>query len=168
MRQNNRTSKYRRWTKLLIIADNDTHLIGSALVSAGPSTDCHQLKDALEMAIDNMTVKCLLADSGFDSEYNHRICREQFGIDSTVIAVNDRNLKYGRTSGFYRRKMKKHFSRAKYRQRWQIESIFSRFKRRLGYHLTTRTDSSRTMECYLRVLTYNLMILYLLFKRAFC
>jgi len=167
MRQGGRTGKYRRWTKLLVVADNDTHLIGSALVSAGPSTDCHQLEDVLEMAIGNMPVRSLLADSGFDSEYNHRICREQFGINSTVIAVNDRNLKYGRTGGFYRSKMKRHFPKAKYRQRWQIESVFSRFKRRLGYHLTARRDSSRTVECYLRVLTYNLMILYLLFKKSF-
>lgn len=166
MRQNCRTGKYRRWTKLLIVVDNDTHLIGSATVSAGPSTDCHQLQEVLEMAVGHIPVKSLLADSGFDSEYNHRICRQQFGISSTVIAVNDRNLKYGQTGGFFRRRMKKNFPKVKYRQRWQIESVFSRFKRRLGYHLTARKDSSRTMECYLRVLTYNLMILYLLFKRA--
>lgn len=167
MRQNSRTSRYRRWTKLLIVADNDTHLIGSAAVSVGPSTDCHQLQDVVGMAVDNMPVKSLLADSGFDSEYNHRICREQFGIGSTVIAVNDRNLKYGKIGGFFRRKMKRYFPKVKYRQRWQIESVFSRFKRRLGYHLTARKDSSRTLECYLRVLTYNMMILYLLFTKSF-
>lgn len=167
MRQNCRTAKYRRWTKLLIVVDNDTHLIGSAAVSIGPSTDCHQLPEVLAMAVGHMPIKSLLADSGFDSEYNHRICREQFGISSTMIPVNDRNLKYGQTGGFFRRRMKKNFPKVKYGQRWQIESVFSRFKRRLGYHLTARRESSRTMECYLRVLTYNLMILYLLFKKSF-
>lgn len=165
MRQNNRTNKYRRWTKLMVIIDNDNHLIGSATVNKGPSTDCHELKEALETAIDNMPVKGLLADSGFDSEYNHQLCREQLGIDS-IIALNDRNLKYGKTGGFYRRKMKQHFPYKKYRQRWQVESVFSRLKRRLGAYLTARQELSRIAECYLRVLTYDLMILYLLFKRA--
>jgi hypothetical protein len=165
MRRNSRTDKYRRWTKLLIIIDNFNHLIGSATVSKGPSTDCHQLKESLEMAVDNIPVKNLLADSGFDSEYNHQLCREQLGINS-IIPVNDRNLKYGQTRGFFRRKMKLHFANKKYRQRWQVESVFSRLKRRLGAYLTARQDWSRTAECYLRVLTYDLMILYLLFKRA--
>ena len=166
MRQNGRTGKYRRWTKMLVIIDNDNHLIGSATISKGPSTDCHELKEALEMAVDNMPVKSLLADSGFDSEYNHQLCREQFGINST-IAVNDRNLKYGKTGGFFRKKMKRRFPNKKYRQRWQVESVFSRFKRRLGAYLTARKELSRTVECYLRVLTYDLMILYLLFKKSY-
>jgi transposase len=165
MRQNNRTAKYRRWTKLLVIIDNDNHLIGSATVNKGPSTDCHQLKEALEIAVDNMPVKSLLADSGFDSESNHRLCRQQLGINST-IAVNERNLKYGKIGGFFRKAMKRRFPNKKYRQRWQVESVFSRFKRRLGSYLTARTELSRTVECYLRVLTYDLMILYLLFKKS--
>lgn len=164
-RQNCRTSKYREWIKLLIIINNDNHLIGSAKIGKGPSTDCHELKEALEIAVENMPIKGLLADSGFDAEYNHQLCREQYNINS-IIPVNDRNLKYGKTGGYYRRKMKQHFPNKKYGQRWQVESVFSRFKRRLGAYLTARKELSRIVECYLRVLTYDLMILYLLFKRA--
>jgi hypothetical protein len=53
------------------------------------------------------------------------------------------------------------------RQFFKIESIFSRFKRRPGYALTARSSKTRTVECLLRVLTYNLMIFYLLFKKSF-
>jgi len=152
-RQGRKTRKYRRWTKLTAVCENKSYLIASAVVSSGPGTDCHYLEPAVRQAIKHVPIATLLADSGFDAEYNHRLCRDKFGIRSTVIKVNDRNLKYNRTKGFFRRKMKERFPAKKYRQRWQIEAVFSRFKRRLGNALTARTDISRTAECLLRVLT---------------
>jgi len=166
MRQNGCSRRYRRWTKLTIVCHNKTHLIAGALVSKGPSTDCHNLAPAVEQALDNMSIDTLLADCGYDSESNHRLCRDHFGINRPVIAVNLRNLKYGSMTGHFRRLMKSRFPKKKYRQRWQVESIFSRFKRRLGYALRARTDESRQAECFLRVLTYNLMVVLLTLKRA--
>lgn len=165
-RKGRRTDKYRRWTKLTAVCENRSHLIAAALVSVGPSTDCHYLKPALEQAIRYLSIGTLLADSGYDAEYNHRLCRDQFGIRSTVIQVNDRGLRYGRMSGQHRRRMKQRFPAASFRKRWQIESVFSRLKRRLGNALTARTDESRTAECLLKVLTYNLMIVLCTLKRA--
>ena len=66
----------------------------------------------------------------------------------------------------YRNQVKKRFPKRKYRQRWQVESVFSRMKRRLGYALRARDEQARKAECLFRVLTYNLMILYLLFKMS--
>jgi transposase len=37
--------------------------------------------------------------------------------------------------------------------------MFSRHKRRLGSVLHARSDVARERECYLRVLTHNLMLL---------
>jgi len=165
-RQGRRTGKYRRWTKLTAVCDNQSHLIASAVVSIGPSNDCNYLKPAVAQAVLHVAINTLLADSGYDAEYNHRLCRKQFGIRSTVIQVNDRNLKYGSTSGRHRRRMKQRFPAASYRKRWQIESVFSRFKRRLGNALTARTNESRTCECLLRVLTYNLMIVLFTFPKS--
>ena len=122
---------------------------------------------SVEKALEHIAIRTLLADSGFDAEYNHKLCRDKFKILSTVIKVNDRNLKYSRTKGFFRRKMKERFPAKKYRQRWQIESVFSRFKRRLGNALTARTENSRTAECLLRVLTYNLMVVLLTFQKSY-
>ena len=165
-RQGRRTGKYRRWTKLTAVCENQSHLIASAVVSAGPSTDCHYLEPAVAQAVKHIAIDTLLADSGYDAEYNHQLCREEFGIRSTVIQVNDRNLKYGRTGGQHRRRMKQRFPASNYRKRWHIESVFSRFKRRLGNALTARKDESRTSECLLRVLTYNLMIVLFTFRKS--
>jgi hypothetical protein len=115
-----------------------------------------------------MQIETLLADSGFDSEENHRFCRNEASIRAAVIEINARNLKYGKIGGFYRRLMWRNFPRKKFRQRWQVESVFSRFKRRLGYALRARTDNSRSSECLLRVPTYNLMVVLLTFKSAIC
>jgi transposase len=101
----------------------------------------------------------LLGDAAFDSEENHRLCREDLGVRSTVIPLNRRNSgrKWPKTR--YRRQMKKRFHKRKYGQRWQAESAFSRHKRRLGSALRGRSDTARQRECYLRVLTHNIMLL---------
>lgn len=121
----------------------------------------------------NLEIDRLLADSGYDSEPNHRMAREGLGIRSTVIYLNRRGRrpasqrKYsgrrrGRPrmpKGRYRRQMAKRFHRRKYGQRWQVESVISRVKRRLGSALHGRSDTARERESDLRVLTHNLMIL---------
>jgi hypothetical protein len=55
--------------------------------------------------------------------------------------------------------MKKRFPRPKAGQRWQAEGAFSRHKRLLGSALRGRSEPARERECYLRVLTHDLMIL---------
>lgn len=167
MRQNRRSKRYRKWMKLTIVNQNDNHLIAGASVSIGPSTDSHYLPDAVGQAVENISIDTLLGDSGFDSESNHQICHEKLGISKTVIAINDRGRKYNPITGFWRKQMHWHFPRKIYGQRWQAESVFSRFKRRLGYALRARTTESRTVECLLRVVTYNLMVVLLTFIKSY-
>ena len=166
VRQGKRTRKYRRWTKLTIVCEHNNHLIVGASVSVGPNNDAPWLPKTVRQAVDHIPIYRLLADSGYDSEKNHHYCRNELGIASTVIAVNDRYYKGGPLRGRYRRQMKKRFPKVKYRQRWQVESVFSRFKRRLGYALRSQSDVARKTECLVRVLTYNLMILYLFFLKS--
>jgi len=101
----------------------------------------------------------LLGDAAYDAEHNHRLCREELKIRSTVIPLNRRNgRKWPRSR--YRRQMKVRFFRRVYGQRWQVESSFSRHKRRLGSALRSRRWCNQKKECLLRVLTHNLMILW--------
>src|SRR5262249_20144215 len=109
----------------------------------------------------------VLADGAFDSEENHRYGREDLGVRSTVIPLNRRNQGRRRPKTRYRRQMvrrvrkkpKGRRHRRVYGQRWQGESAFSRHKRLLGSALGGRSDASRERECYLRVLTHNIMLL---------
>jgi hypothetical protein len=164
MRQGKRTNQYRRWTQLTVVADNGTHLIAAAGVSLGPSNDASLLPEPVRDAMEHIPIKRLLADAGYDSEKNHAFCRKELEIPSTIIAVNERNLKYSQVKGRYRGQMSRRFPKRKFRNRWQIESVFSRFKRKLGYALRAVTEQSRKTECFARVLTYNLMVVLLTCK----
>lgn len=147
--------------------DTNSHLLTGATVSLGPANDAPQFRPAMAQASLGVTYGRVLADAAFDSEESHRYCRVDLGVRSTVIPINRRNQgrKWPKTR--YRRQMVRRFrkkpkgSRHKrvYGQRWQAESAFSRHKRVLGSALRGQSDESRKRECYLRVLTHNLMLL---------
>jgi transposase len=113
----------------------------------------------LDEAIRHARSDRVLADKAYDAEHNHATAREDCFVRSTVIPVNrrGRGRKWPLTK--YRRQMRRRFHRRKYRQRWQAESCFSRHKRLLGAALRGRSFPAWERECYLRVVTHNLMLL---------
>ncbi|MEN6450887.1 MAG: transposase, partial [Thermoguttaceae bacterium] len=62
-------------------------------------------------------------------------------------------------NGRYRRLMQTRFDQARYGQRWQVETVVSMIKRRLGSATSGRTYWSRRRDMMLMVLTHNIMIL---------
>jgi len=157
-----RESFYRRhWPKLTIVCEIKTHLIAGCIVTRGPSMDFPNLQKVIEQAEKYVHFDQVLADAGYDSEFNHEFCREKLNIRSTIIAYNPRRTTK-LPSAKYRREMATEFEHSAYGQRWQVESVFSRHKRLLGSALRNRNAESRERECLLRVLTHNLMII----KRA--
>jgi transposase len=157
----------RLWTKLTVVCDTRSHFLTAATVSLGPANDSPQFRPAMTQASLGVTWDRVLADAAFDSEENHRLGRQGLGVRSTVIPLNRRNRGRKWPATRYRRQMVKRFrqkpkgSRHKrvYGQRWQVESAFSRHKRLLGSALGGKSDESRKRECYLRVLTHDLMLL---------
>jgi len=157
----------RLWTKLTVVCDTNSHLFVGATVSRGPANDAPQFRPALAQASRAARYDRVLADAAFDSEESHRYCREDLGIRSTVIPLNRRGRGRRWPQTRYRRQMVRRFRRRPrgsrhrrvYGQRWQAESAFSRHKRLLGAALRAKSEASRERECYLRVLTHNLMIL---------
>jgi transposase len=146
------------WPKVTAVCDTKTHLFAGCIVTRGPSNDSPQFEPALIQASKFVQFDLLLADAAYDGEHNHQLCREKLGITETIIPLNKRRSRKWPKSK-YRRQMKKHFDKELYNQRWQIESAFSRNKRLLGSALKARTEQSRERECFLRILTHNLMII---------
>src|SRR5262249_34439942 len=101
----------------------------------------------------------VLADAAYDGEHNHRLCREDWQLRSTVNPINRRGngRKWPRSK--YRRPMTRRFPRRVDGQRGQVASAFRRHKRRLGAALRSRLDAARQRECFLRVLTHTVMLL---------
>jgi transposase len=158
-RDGNRRYRNRRYPKLTIVCHTHSHLIASALATLGPSYDFQQFEEAMLKAHWNLEIDRLLADSGYDSEPDHRMAREGLGIRSTVIQLNPRRWGRRWPKQRYRRQMRRRFHRRKYGQRWQAESVISRLKRRLGAGLRSRSDEARARESNMKVFTHNLMIL---------
>jgi hypothetical protein len=157
-RDGNKRYRYSRHPKLTLVCHTHSHLIASALTTLGPSYDAPLLEPALLEASWNLDIDRLLADSAYDSEPNHRLARQGLGIRSTVIALNRRGTRRWPQQR-YRRQMARRFHCRKYRQRAQVESVISRFKRRLGSALRARSDQTRERENNVKVFTHNLMIL---------
>jgi hypothetical protein len=164
-RDGNRRYRKRKFPKLTLVCHTQSHLIAAALASIGPSYDVKLFTPVIQKIVGHLRVDRLLADAGYDSESNHCIARQALGIRSTIIALNRRGRrKYRRgrrplPKGKYRRQMARRFFKRKYGQRWQVESVISRLKRRLGARLSGRSDASRQEQSDLRILTHNLMLL---------
>lgn len=148
-----------KWPKLTLVALTHTHLITGMSVTEGPSQDAPLLSPVLRRAVRNLPLDRLLADAGYDAEHNHVTARKELHIRSTVIRINPRRAKRRWPPTKYRRQMRRRFQRRVYGQRWQIESVISRNKRKLGWQLRTRSAQSQERDCQLQILTHNLLIL---------
>ena len=129
------------------------------MVVRGPSNDHPQFAPTMRQAVGNVRLARLLADTAYDSERNHVLCRKKLGIRTTAIPINRRNTGRCWPKSRYRRLMKRRFPKRIYGHRWQVESVISRHKRRLDSALRARNYAAQKRECLLRVLTHDLMIL---------
>lgn len=166
VRQRGRRSRQRHWPKLTAVVDTRTHLFLAASIARGPTQDAPHLIPVVRQAAARAPIDTALADAAYDSEDNHATARRELGIRSTVIALNWRgSRRWPQTK--YRRQMVRRFhkkprgSRSKrvYGQRWQIESVFSRNKRRLGASVASVRWPNQCNEILLKVLTHNIMLL---------
>jgi hypothetical protein len=153
------TVAYSRYAKLEAAFDCNSHLLLAALVGRGPRVDTDRFVPLLDATLDNVRVDSALADAGYDSESNHRHAREERGVRSFIPATAGRPTTKPPT-GRYRRQMKQRLNKhyGKYGQRWQAESGFSMFKRRLGSAVAARRYWSQCRELLLMAITYNIML----------
>ena len=162
------TTTYTRFPKLAVVGDCRTHLILAAITRRGPCPDAHQFAETLNRLDPNARIKTLLADAGYDSEANHKYAREIMRISAVIPPRVGRPSMRHIPKGKYRRLMALKFQTRPrlYGQRWQVETIFSMIKRRLGDVVHARNYWSQNREMLLMVLTHNLAV-FLFFKELF-
>ena len=136
------TMQYARYPKLGILVDCSNHLILGYLTDQGPKPDIQDLDPTFAQTSPRVRIEWLTADAGYDSESNHRLCRQQLEIRSLIPP------KHGRPTdkparGRYRRRMQTHFDKQRYGQRWQVETVVSMIKRHLGPVTSGRSYWSR-------------------------
>jgi hypothetical protein len=152
------TTQYTRYPKLGLLVDCSNHVVLGYLTDQGPKTDIRDLAPTLSHTSRRVRIEWLTADAGYDSESNHRLCRDEHGIRTLIPPTHGRPT-LRPASGRYRRLMQTRFNKTRYGQRWQVETVVSMIKRRLGSAVSGRSYWSRRRDLMLLVLTHNIMIL---------
>lgn len=130
-------------------------LPSSVALSWGPSNDKAEAADVLAKASNVSTPQRVFADAGYDAEWVHQFCREDWQVESVIKPANHRAD--GGHNGTYRSLMTEETLKNKgYGRRWLVESFMSGLKRTMGSTLNARNDRSLFVEAALRVLAYAL------------
>lgn len=121
----------------------------------GPSNDRVQVPELLRQVQAVGRPRQLLADAGYDAEWIHVQCRENWGVESLIVPNGQRAD--GQRNGRWRAQMSaEHMRERGYGKRWGIESFFSALKRTMGSALSARKESTQLVEAAIRVLAYVL------------
>jgi hypothetical protein len=158
---------YAHFPKVVFVVDCQSHMILSAVPGRGPASDLVQFGRAWSQAARRARIDVLLADADFDAEWLHVSVRSR-GV-RTIIPPTRGRPSDKPPAGRWRRVMRQRFARLKrrYGQRWQVETVNSMIKRRLGSALRARVEANQFREIILRAITHNVMIVRLqVFYRA--
>jgi hypothetical protein len=145
----------KKWVKVSVMVFCGNLLPLALEVSMGPRNDCTQVPGLLAQAQAVAQPQRLYADAGYDAEWIHQHCREQWQVESIIKPITRRAD--GQRNGKYRAQMsEEHLRQRGYGQRWAVESFFSALKRTMGSALRARRPDQMIAEATFRVLAYTL------------
>jgi hypothetical protein len=151
-----------RMPKLAVAVASGCHLILAAKASLGGGSDAPDFDDLLYQSWRRAPVRVVVADSGYDSEANHRLARLDMGVRSIIPPGIGRPTTKP-PQGRWRRHMAKRFAKKadqkQYVERSQSETVHSMMKRNQGSALRSRTPERQKAEMLLRALTHNIAII---------
>ena len=151
------TKKYklrRKFLKISICADTANQVVCSAKIRHRRCNDTVDFVPLLERASRAAPVSTIVADRGYDSEWNH-VCAEKLGIARCIIRPRYEGLQVWKTSGYHRKMMKRRFDWKRYHQRSKAETIFSVVKRMFGDCIKSRGIVTQNREMTYRIIAYN-------------
>lgn len=150
-----RGTPQRRWVKVSVMVLAGSLLPLALVVDPGPSNDRVQVPALLAQAEAVARPPVLYADAGYDAEWIHARCREQWGVASVIKPSGQR--RDGTRHGRWRARMSAaHLQAQGYGRRWAVESYFSGLKRTMGAGLRARRPDQQLAEAALKVLAYAL------------
>ncbi|MCK4601874.1 MAG: transposase, partial [Phycisphaerae bacterium] len=80
------TTTYKRFPKLAVLCDCDSHLILSAVAGRGPGPDITHFQRAILEALGRVRLGTLYADAGYDAEWVHEVARHDLEIRTFIPA----------------------------------------------------------------------------------
>lgn len=144
--------EWKAWCKWVIAVDVERQVILSQLARPAPVNDCASLPALVSAANQVQPVGTVLADAEFDSERNHRFCREELGAMSIIPAK--RGKKTWNIKGT-RREMRESFPRERYGKRAIVETVFSIVKRKLSAKAPGRSSEAQRRQAMILGAAYN-------------
>jgi hypothetical protein len=145
----------KKYVKVSVCVAVGSLLPAALVVSWGPHNDKREARPLLEKTRLAMRPATMLADAGYDAEWVHEYCRDDWGVASVIKPVVHRSDHA--VHGVHRSKMTEEFLAANnYGRRWAVESFMSGLKRTTGAALGARSERSLFVEAALRVLAYAL------------
>jgi hypothetical protein len=145
----------RQWVKVSVIVWCTSLLPSAMVVDSGPSNDRVQAPELLGQAQALIQPSKIYADAGYDAEWIHQQCQQEWGVQS-VIKPSGQRADGGR-NGHWRAKMSRRYLRKNdYGRRWSVESFFSAVKRTMGEALSARKAATQLTEAAIKVLAYAL------------
>jgi hypothetical protein len=152
---NRRGRACHHWVKVSVIVLCGSLLPLAMVLSLGPSNDRCQAAALLDQAQAVARPDLFYADAGYDAEWIHQRCREQWGVESVIRPASQRAD--GTRGGKWRSGMSpEHLKQRQYGRRWAVESFFSGLKRSMGSALSARSPAQLLAETAFRVLAYAL------------
>jgi hypothetical protein len=150
-----RGRRFRRWVKVSVVVFCGSLLPLALEVALKPTHDCVHAGSLLAQAQEVARPDRLYADAGYDAEWIHEHCRQQWGVESVIPAVQRRAD--GMLGGKWRAQMRpEYLKKAGFGKRWAVESFFSGLKRTMGSALSARKPHQMVAEAAFRVLAYAL------------
>ena len=143
---------WRHWLKWLTVVDVNRQLILAQSARQGPWNDCANLPALVAEAHQLMPIGCVLADAEFDSERNHKFCREPLKAKSIIPAK--RGKKTWKIHGI-RAEMRNNFPQKEYGRRSMVETVFSTTKRKLSCRAPGRSLTTQVRQALLLGITFN-------------
>lgn len=144
-----------KYVKLSICVMTGSLLPASVVAGWGPSNDKRDAPELLAKSATAVQPKRLFADAGYDAEWIHEYCRDDWQVESVIKPAVHRSD--GTFGGRYRSRMtQKALQDKNYGRRWLVESFMSGLKRTTGSALLARNEHALFVEASLRVLAYAL------------
>lgn len=144
--------KRKGFVKLSVIVLGGSLIPASAVLGYGPGNDKTHAKELMDKASRSVRPDILYADPGYDAEWVHRYCHEDWGVMPVIKPVKH---KEGKPGGEYRSLMtEKTLKKLGYGRRWLVECYNSGLKRTTGSTLNAKTHRGRMIDAAMKVLAY--------------
>lgn len=147
--------KRKKYVKLSVCVLCGSLLPAGVVVSWGPCNDKAVAGPLLQKSRAAVQPRTLFADAGYDAEWVHEYCRDDWKVTSWIPPAVHRLD--GGANGKYRSKMTpRRLKKNGYGRRWIVESFMSGLKRTTGSMLAARSERCLFTEAAIRVLAYAL------------